>query len=104
VTEIQPETNTVVLGDIEDLDKNAMYVRNINMVKYAHVDDFTPSNIKIRYKDVGHHGFLFQEGSRMKVLFDHEVKAIAPGQSAVFYEGNDVIGGGWIEKPININN
>jgi tRNA-specific 2-thiouridylase len=34
----------------------------------------------------------------MKVVFDAHVKAIAPGQSAVFYEGNDVVGGGWIEK------
>jgi tRNA-specific 2-thiouridylase len=30
------------------------------------------------------------------------VKAIAPGQSAVFYEGNDVVGGGWIEKAFDI--
>ena len=33
---------------------------------------------------------------RMKVLFHEGVNAIAPGQAAVFYEGDDVIGGGWI--------
>ena len=34
----------------------------------------------------------------MKVLFHQKVNAIAPGQAAVFYEGKDVIGGGWILK------
>ena len=37
-----------------------------------------------------------QEGGRMKVFFGKGVSAIAPGQAAVFYEGDDVIGGGWI--------
>ena len=34
----------------------------------------------------------------MKVDFDINVNAITPGQAAVFYEGDDVIGGGWIES------
>ena len=38
----------------------------------------------------------------MKVVFHDEVKAIAPGQSAVFYDGNDVIGGGWIENSFDV--
>jgi tRNA-specific 2-thiouridylase len=32
----------------------------------------------------------------MRVVFDHAVSAIAPGQSAVFYEGNDLLGGGFL--------
>ena len=53
---------------------------------------------KIRYKDIGHLGSIEQEGTRMKVNFYDKVNAIAPGQAAVFYEGNDLLGGGWIEK------
>jgi tRNA-specific 2-thiouridylase len=48
----------------------------------------------VRYKHDGESSILFQKDDRIKVEFMHEVSAIAPGQSAVFYEGNDVIGGG----------
>ncbi|MFI5135814.1 MAG: aminomethyltransferase beta-barrel domain-containing protein, partial [Chitinophagales bacterium] len=49
------------------------------------------------YKDPGTPCRLFSdESGKIRVEFDRPVKAIAPGQSAVFYEGNDVIGGGII--------
>ncbi|MDH5610740.1 MAG: tRNA 2-thiouridine(34) synthase MnmA, partial [Cyclobacteriaceae bacterium] len=38
-----------------------------------------------------------------KVFFGNGVKAIAPGQAAVFYEGNDMIGGGWIHSSFRQN-
>jgi tRNA-specific 2-thiouridylase len=38
----------------------------------------------------------------MKIIFDADVKGIAPGQSAVFYEGDDVLGGGWIESSFEV--
>ena len=41
---------------------------------------------------------ITQTGDTIEVLFSEGVSAIAPGQAAVFYEGNDVIGGGWIMK------
>jgi len=40
---------------------------------------------------------LEQIGNKMKVTFHQPVSAIAPGQSAVFYDGDDVIGGGFID-------
>jgi tRNA-specific 2-thiouridylase len=58
---------------------------------------------KIRYKDYGTKSRLFKEtDGKIRVEFDVEVKAIAPGQSAVFYEGNDVIGGGIIYKSLEL--
>ena len=39
-----------------------------------------------------------KKGNDIKVLFQNKVEGIAPGQSAVFYEGNDVVGGGFIKK------
>ena len=41
---------------------------------------------------------ITQDGDLVTVLFDEGVSAIAPGQAAVFYEGDDVVGGGWIMK------
>ncbi len=102
VVEIKPETNTVVLGKIEDLNRNGMWVRGLNMVKYASLTEPMEALTKIRYKDAGSLSTITQEGNRMKIEFHSEVKAIAPGQSAVFYEENDLIGGGWIESGFQI--
>ena len=53
---------------------------------------------KIRYKDPGMESTLTPAPDGIKVNFSHFVNSIAPGQSAVFYEGDDVIGGGVIHK------
>jgi len=98
VTEIVPQTNTVVLGTINDLQKQETWVRNINLIKYASLNNTTEAVTKIRYKDVGAASTLSQQGDRMHVVFHHKVKGIAPGQSAVFYDGDDVIGGGFIDR------
>lgn len=102
VTEIRPDTNTVVLGKKEDLERNGMWVRKLNLQKYDAIPDSMEALAKIRYKDAGAMGTLHQEGDRVKVQFDSRVNAIAPGQSAVFYEGEDVIGGGWIESSFEV--
>ncbi len=98
VTEILPDSNTVVLGTFDDLKKSGMYVRNVNLVKYGSLSGKQEAVTKIRYKDPGTYSTLSMEGERVKVVFHKEVSAIAPGQSAVFYEGNDVLGGGFIDK------
>lgn len=102
VLEIKPETNEVVLGREHELNQKGMWVRGLNMGKYAQLNEPIDALTKIRYKDAGTFSTIAQEGNRMKVVFNADVKAIAPGQSAVFYEGNDVIGGGWIEKSFEI--
>jgi tRNA-specific 2-thiouridylase len=102
VTRIQKEKNRVVLGRLDQLSKDGMWVYKMNMVKYA--DPLTQSYqtiTKVRYNDDGTSALITQEGDKMKVLFDEPVFAIAPGQAAVFYEGNDVIGGGWIMSSFN---
>nr|MBP9689532.1 tRNA 2-thiouridine(34) synthase MnmA [Bacteroidia bacterium] len=85
-------------GKEEELNRNGMWVRGINMGKYASLTNPLEAITKIRYKNAGTLSTLHQEGNRMKVTFDADVKGIAPGQSAVFYEGDDVVGGGWIES------
>ncbi len=98
VTEIIPETNTVVLGEEEDLSRQEMIVKNINWMKYPGLEESMDAAVKIRYKDKGAPGSLETYENGVKVRFYTDVKGIAPGQSAVFYEGNDVIGGGIIQR------
>lgn len=98
VTNIDPDTNTVVLGDEEDLEKDIMKVSGLNMIKYDRLEGEMEAITKIRYKDKGSLSTINQEGTTMHVEFYQKAKGIAPGQSAVFYEGDDVLGGGIIQK------
>ncbi len=98
VIEILPESNTVVLGEEHELEKSHAYVRNVNFVKYAGLDQPMEAISKVRYKDSGALSTISQEGDKVRIDFVHNVKGIAPGQSAVFYEGNDLLGGGFLMK------
>ena len=96
VTGIQPETNTIVLGDEEDLNRAEMLVGKVNWIKYDGITDGMEATTKVRYKDRGTLSNLYYDDRGIRVKFYHDAKSIAPGQSAVFYEGDDVIGGGII--------
>lgn len=98
VTNINPDTNTVILGDEEDLNQNDMKVGKLNMIKYDLITPGMEALTKIRYKDSGKLSNLYPENNTVNVRFYENVKGIAPGQSAVFYEGDDVIGGGIIQR------
>ena len=99
VTEIRKETNEVVIGKLEDLNRTGMYVGQLNLQKY---DSIPPEGLetvtKVRYKDAGTAAFIEGLNGKIKVEFHEDVSGIAPGQAAVFYEGDDVVGGGWILK------
>jgi len=97
VTGISPETNTVVLGDEEELNRPEMRVGKLNWMKYDGVNDGMSAITKVRYKDKGSDSELFNTDGGLLVKFYEDAKSIAPGQSAVFYEGDDVIGGGIIQ-------
>lgn len=99
VIEIRKETNEVVIGPVEDLNRTGMYVGQLNLQKYAEIPSAGLETItKVRYKDAGTEAFIQQIDGKIKVEFHDDVSGIAPGQAAVFYEGDDVIGGGWILK------
>jgi len=96
VTRIDPQTNTVFLGTQDELQRKEAWVRNLNLVKYEKIPVAIEAVTKIRYKDAGTLSSIVEIGEHMKVDFHHHVSGIAPGQSAVFYEGNDLLGGGFL--------
>ncbi len=96
VTEIQPETNTVVLGQEKDLYKDTMYVRDLNWMKEID-ENIQEVVVKIRYGNEGTKAHINKiNNNQVLVNFLEPTKSIAPGQSAVFYRGDAVIGGGII--------
>ncbi len=96
VTEIIPDTNTVVLGEMDDLHRNGMTVYKINSMKYETIPDGMEAVTQIRYNSPGSLSKLTNLGDQVQVDFYSNVRGVAPGQSAVFYDGDDVIGGGII--------
>ena len=96
VTRILPESNTVMLGTQNELEQVSARVKNLNLVKYESILNPLEAVTKVRYKDVGTLSTIVQDGNELKIDFHHAVSGIAPGQSAVFYEGNDLLGGGFL--------
>ncbi|MFN8319192.1 MAG: tRNA 2-thiouridine(34) synthase MnmA [Saprospiraceae bacterium] len=103
VTAIQADTNTVVLGEVEDLMRNGMTVRGVNLMKYDHIPEGLEVITQVRYNDKGTMSVIHkQDDDKLQVEFYADVKGIAPGQSAVFYEGDDVVGGGIIHSALDL--
>ncbi len=102
VTHIDPETNTITVGDESELVNTTAIARNIVMGKYERINETEmPINAAIRYNDTGEPGFLTQNGDdEITVRFPEGRTAITPGQALVVYEGDDVISGGWIYKAV----
>lgn len=99
VTEIDKETNTVIVGERESIMKKKMTVNSVNWISrsdFATGDSFK-AQIKIRHGNRLQNGTVTVTGkTSCSVEFDEPINAITPGQAAVFYNGDTVIGGGWI--------
>ncbi|NGP89344.1 tRNA 2-thiouridine(34) synthase MnmA [Fodinibius halophilus] len=104
VTDIDPETNVITIGEKKDLVSTTCRAKNINLSKYGEVPDGEMEVTgKIRYNDDGVIGTLKQLGEdEIQVEFPTGREAITPGQAVVCYEGDDVVGGGWIHK-VNVD-
>lgn len=103
VTNIDIESNTVTVGSFDELKRNGMYVDKLNFMKYNSINGRVNADTKIRYNDSGSPSVIEKVDDTIKVYFGTSVNAITPGQAAVFYEGNDIIGGGWIKSSFDQN-
>ena len=103
VTNIDIESNTVTIGSFDELKRNGMYVDKLNFMKYKSINGRVNADTKIRYNDSGSPSVIEKVDDTIKVYFGTSVNAITPGQAAVFYEGNDIIGGGWIKSSFDQN-
>lgn len=97
VSRIDAEGNKVYVDDEAGLYKKGFIAKEINFMKYGSLKEPVKANVKVRYKDKGSTATLQQiDDETMQVVFNEPKKSITPGQSAVFYDGDDVIGGGII--------
>jgi tRNA-specific 2-thiouridylase len=99
---IDADNNRVMVGNKHALKCKEFLVGEVNWLSAEELEKPVPAQIKIRYNDHGHNGILYpQKDHRLKVVFDEAQNAVTPGQSAVFFAGEQVLGGGIIEKRLN---
>jgi len=96
VTHLDHENNKIILGEKEDLLSQTLFVTDYSFSKYETLPDHYRALVRIRYKDTGTMATITPIENRLRCNFDTPVSAVTPGQSAVFYEGEDVAGGGVI--------
>ena len=97
VVDLDPETNRVVVGDVDDLVVDEFEVDRVNWIELDRSNQVTDVTVKIRYNHPGTAATLTPvENGRARIRLHEPQKAVTPGQAAVFYNGDIVLGGGWI--------
>lgn len=97
VTQINATENTVVVGESDALFEDTMHVERINLIAIEKLTEPIRAHVKIRSRDDGGPATITPiSDTEAVVKFDEPRRAITPGQATVFYDGEYVLGGGWI--------
>ncbi len=98
VISTEPATRRVIVGSNDALLRETMRVKDINWISIAAPSEPLHAEIKIRNKHLAAAAAVRPvDATTVEVSFDHPQRAVTPGQGAVFYSGELVLGGGWIE-------
>ena len=97
VLAIHPDSHKVVVGANDELMSHELRANRLNWIAVAGVEGEMRVKAKIRHRHEPAWATLRMIGEdEVTAMFDEPQRAITPGQSAVFYDGDDVVGGGWI--------
>jgi len=101
VVDIDVERNAVIVGKKEDVFHNEFIVKDNNFIPFDELTEKLRVKVKVRYKTREAPATIYPlDKDRVKVIFDKPQWAITPGQAAVYYDGEMVVGGGTIEKRV----
>ena len=99
VQEVQPDTNTVVLGPEESLRRSQCDVADLNLFDSSLIRGTTDVTVKVRYATPAVPATIqSRSDTTLRILFHEPQRALSPGQSAVFYRNDRVLGGGIIQS------
>ena len=102
VTRIEATTGRVVVGERDDLLAKGARVDAVSWVAGAPPKHPVHARVQVRHRHEGALATVEPGAGRLaRVIFDEPVRALAPGQAAVFYQGDSVLGGGWIAGPLS---
>jgi len=94
VTEVRPRTKQVVVGRRQDLEVREVLVGNLNWF----LDPSEAGSVQVRYNGSPVPCELEDAGGEVRVILSEPIMGVAPGQSAVFYKGDLVVGGGVVRR------
>src|SRR6266852_5111724 len=99
VIQIKGDARQVVVGQQEDLYTQTLRAHRVNLISVAELQEPARVIVKIRHRHEGASALIEKTGDHeILVTFDEPQRAVTPGQAAVFYDADTVVGGGWIVK------
>ena len=98
VIEIRAEDNRIVLGPEEELYRSSFWASNVSFVSGSPPETAIEVSAKVRYKASQRPAVVVPHGGYAEVRFVEPQRAVTPGQAVVFYDGDEVVGGGIIES------
>lgn len=98
---IDRKRNALIVGEEREVYGDTFIVNTLNWINFQEVTSSLSAQVKIRYNHPGSEAVISpKEKGEVEVKFKSPQKAITPGQAAVFYDGETVMGGGWIKEVI----
>jgi tRNA-specific 2-thiouridylase len=99
VVQIERLKNQIVVGEKDELEQTEFVAKGVNWVAFETPAQPVRAAVKVRYRHEPAAATIHAlENDRARIVFDAPQRAITPGQATIFYEGEEVLGGGWIEK------
>ena len=105
VIKIDREKNQIVVGEDNETYSSSLIADEINLISIPELTNPMRARVKIRYRSPEAQAIIEPlSNNRVRIIFDEPQRAITPGQAVVFYDGEIVIGGGWIKLDTYVNN
>ncbi len=101
VLALDGQYNRLIAGTRDDLSAEGFIAGKVNWIPFSEPGEILGAQVQIRYRHPAAEASISPlGGGRVKVEFQIPQKSVTPGQAAVFYRGEEVLGGGWIEKSL----
>ena len=99
VVQIERLKNQIIVGEKEALESIEFTARGVNWVAFEEPSEPVRAEVKVRYRHEPALATIHAlPDTRSRIVFDEPQRAITPGQATIFYRGDEVVGGGWIER------
>jgi tRNA-specific 2-thiouridylase len=99
VLQIERAKNRIIVGEENELEATEFIAKGVNWIAFDTPTEPVRTDVKIRYRHEPAPATIYPlPDAHARIVFDEPQRAITPGQATIFYNGDEVVGGGWIVK------